>query len=144
MPHHSGVYPTHDILYEVWEKTAGVKVTTTEEYPHLKPAWRRRGFIYRNIMVMSVFPPWVIHIWEAETYAWSQQELNPWPNIVKLVELILKSQVQNLKLKMFGLFVRCYLVKHAASLHIQCFWINTLVEKRFFLNVFMEVKYLRQ
>ncbi|XP_046856204.1 bifunctional heparan sulfate N-deacetylase/N-sulfotransferase 2-like [Xenia sp. Carnegie-2017] len=51
-PHHSGVYPVHEILYEVWGKTIGVQVTSTEEYPHLKPAWRRRGFIHRDIMVL--------------------------------------------------------------------------------------------
>ena len=51
-PHHSGVYPVHDILYQAWKETAGVQVTSTEEYPHLKPPWRRRGFIYRDVMVL--------------------------------------------------------------------------------------------
>lgn len=51
-PHHSGVYPAHDLLYEAWGNVLGIKVTSTEEYPHLKPAWKRRGFIYRGIMVL--------------------------------------------------------------------------------------------
>lgn len=51
-PHHSGVYPAHNVLYEAWSKVLGVKVTSTEEYPHLRPAWKRRGFIYRDIMVL--------------------------------------------------------------------------------------------
>lgn len=51
-PHHSGVYPVHELLYEAWKKVWNVKVTSTEEYPHLRPARLRRGFIHRNIMVL--------------------------------------------------------------------------------------------
>lgn len=51
-PHHSGVYPVHEILFEAWKHIWNVRVTSTEEYPHLRPARLRRGFIYRNIMVM--------------------------------------------------------------------------------------------
>ncbi|XP_049794710.1 bifunctional heparan sulfate N-deacetylase/N-sulfotransferase [Schistocerca nitens] len=51
-PHHSGVYPVHEILYEAWKKVWNVRVTSTEEYPHLRPARLRRGFIHRNIMVL--------------------------------------------------------------------------------------------
>ncbi|XP_053559564.1 bifunctional heparan sulfate N-deacetylase/N-sulfotransferase 4 [Bombina bombina] len=51
-PHHSGVYPVHLQLYEAWKKVWGIKVTSTEEYPHLKPARYRRGFIHNGIMVL--------------------------------------------------------------------------------------------
>ncbi|XP_061441260.1 bifunctional heparan sulfate N-deacetylase/N-sulfotransferase 4 [Rhineura floridana] len=51
-PHHSGVYPVHIQLYEAWKKVWGIKVTSTEEYPHLKPARYRRGFIHNGIMVI--------------------------------------------------------------------------------------------
>ncbi|XP_043917596.1 bifunctional heparan sulfate N-deacetylase/N-sulfotransferase 4 [Protopterus annectens] len=51
-PHHSGVYPVHVQLYEAWKKVWGIQVTSTEEYPHLKPARFRRGFIHNNIMVL--------------------------------------------------------------------------------------------
>lgn len=51
-PHHSGVYPVHEQLYELWKKVWNVRVTSTEEYPHLRPARLRRGFIHRNIMVL--------------------------------------------------------------------------------------------
>lgn len=51
-PHHSGVYPAHEVLYEAWKKVWNIKVTSTEEYPHLRPARLRRGFIHRNIMVL--------------------------------------------------------------------------------------------
>ncbi|XP_066488282.1 bifunctional heparan sulfate N-deacetylase/N-sulfotransferase 4 [Tiliqua scincoides] len=51
-PHHSGVYPVHIQLYEAWKKVWGIKVTSTEEYPHLKPARYRRGFIHSGIMVL--------------------------------------------------------------------------------------------
>jgi hypothetical protein len=37
-PHHSGVYPAHDLLYDAWRNVWGVDVTSTEEYPHLRPA----------------------------------------------------------------------------------------------------------
>ncbi|XP_046892157.1 bifunctional heparan sulfate N-deacetylase/N-sulfotransferase 1-like [Hypomesus transpacificus] len=52
-PHHSGVYPVHLQLYEAWRRVWGIRVTSTEEYPHLKPARHRRGFIHRD---MSVLP----------------------------------------------------------------------------------------
>eukprot|EP00794_Sanderia_malayensis_P012046 gene12046-13289_t len=51
-PHHSGVYPVHEDLYNAWKEVWGIKVTSTEEYPHLYPAWMRRGFIHRDIMVL--------------------------------------------------------------------------------------------
>ncbi|XP_061441255.1 bifunctional heparan sulfate N-deacetylase/N-sulfotransferase 3 isoform X2 [Rhineura floridana] len=51
-PHHSGVYPVHVQLYDAWKKVWNIKITSTEEYPHLKPARYRRGFIHKNIMVL--------------------------------------------------------------------------------------------
>ncbi|XP_032784405.2 bifunctional heparan sulfate N-deacetylase/N-sulfotransferase isoform X1 [Daphnia magna] len=51
-PHHSGVYPVHEALYEMWKKLWNIHVTSTEEYPHLRPARLRRGFIHRGIMVL--------------------------------------------------------------------------------------------
>lgn len=56
-PHHSGVYPVHVQLYEAWKKVWRIRVTSTEEYPHLKPARYRRGFIHNGIMVhcISIF-----------------------------------------------------------------------------------------
>lgn len=51
-PHHSGVYPAHELLYIAWKKIWNIKVTSTEEYPHLRPARLRRGFIHRNIKVL--------------------------------------------------------------------------------------------
>ncbi|KAL0179194.1 hypothetical protein M9458_024636, partial [Cirrhinus mrigala] len=48
-PHHSGVYPVHSQLYEAWKSVWGIKVTSTEEYPHLRPARYRRGFIHNSI-----------------------------------------------------------------------------------------------
>lgn len=50
-PHHSGVYPVHEPLYDAWATVRQVRVTSTEEYPHLKPAWLRRGFIYKGVKV---------------------------------------------------------------------------------------------
>lgn len=54
-PHHSGVYPVHIQLYDAWKKVWGIKVTSTEEYPHLKPARFRRGFIHSGISVRQLF-----------------------------------------------------------------------------------------
>lgn len=51
-PHHSGVYPVHEELYTAWSKVDRITVTSTEEYPHLKPAWLRRGYIYKGVRVM--------------------------------------------------------------------------------------------
>ncbi|XP_033644350.1 bifunctional heparan sulfate N-deacetylase/N-sulfotransferase 4-like [Asterias rubens] len=51
-PHHSGVYPAHDMLYDAWKEVWGTKVTSTEEYPNLLPDWNRKGFIFKDIMVL--------------------------------------------------------------------------------------------
>uniref|UniRef100_A0A8D9AFM7 [heparan sulfate]-glucosamine N-sulfotransferase n=1 Tax=Cacopsylla melanoneura TaxID=428564 RepID=A0A8D9AFM7_9HEMI len=51
-PHHSGVYPVHENLYTAWRHIWKVKVTSTEEYPHLRPARLRRGFKHRGISVL--------------------------------------------------------------------------------------------
>lgn len=51
-PHHSGVYPVHSQLYEAWKSVWGIKVTSTEEYPHLRPARYRRGFMHNGIQVL--------------------------------------------------------------------------------------------
>ncbi|ELK30882.1 Bifunctional heparan sulfate N-deacetylase/N-sulfotransferase 1 [Myotis davidii] len=53
-PHHSGVYPVHGQLYAAWKQVWGIQVTSTEEYPHLKPARHRRGFVHDGIMI-SIF-----------------------------------------------------------------------------------------
>lgn len=50
-PHHSGVYPVHSQLYEAWKNIWEIRVTSTEEYPHLRPARHRRGFIHNGIQV---------------------------------------------------------------------------------------------
>eukprot|EP00095_Tigriopus_kingsejongensis_P012066 maker-scaffold60_size442463-snap-gene-0.29 protein:Tk12066 transcript:maker-scaffold60_size442463-snap-gene-0.29-mRNA-1 annotation:"heparan sulfate n-deacetylase n-sulfotransferase" len=51
-PHHSGVYPVHEHLYELWKSMWDIKVTSTEEYPHLRPARLRHGFVYSGIKVL--------------------------------------------------------------------------------------------
>ncbi|TNN23291.1 Bifunctional heparan sulfate N-deacetylase/N-sulfotransferase 1 [Liparis tanakae] len=52
-PHHSGVYPVHRQLYEAWRRVWSIQVTSTEEYPHLKPARHRKGFSHDGITVSS-------------------------------------------------------------------------------------------
>jgi len=51
-PHHSGVYPIHDPLYQAWRSVWDISVTSTEEYPNLRPAKRRRGFQYKDVSVL--------------------------------------------------------------------------------------------
>uniref|UniRef100_A0AC35FTS7 [heparan sulfate]-glucosamine N-sulfotransferase n=1 Tax=Panagrolaimus sp. PS1159 TaxID=55785 RepID=A0AC35FTS7_9BILA len=51
-PQHSGVYPIHEPLYEAWKTIWNIQFTSTEEYPHLRPAWDRRAFIHKNITVL--------------------------------------------------------------------------------------------
>ncbi|KAJ3609991.1 hypothetical protein NHX12_022085 [Muraenolepis orangiensis] len=51
-PHHSGVYPVHSQLYEAWKSVWAIQVTSTEEYPHLRPARYRRGFIHSGVQVL--------------------------------------------------------------------------------------------
>lgn len=61
-PHHSGVYPVHEPLYEAWKRIWDVRVTSTEEYPHLRPARLRRGFIHRGITVRSIILSLSMHL----------------------------------------------------------------------------------
>ncbi|XP_078741996.1 bifunctional heparan sulfate N-deacetylase/N-sulfotransferase 2-like [Lampetra fluviatilis] len=51
-PHHSGVFPTHDPLYRAWRDVWNVDVSSTEEYPHLRPARGRRGFTHLGVRVL--------------------------------------------------------------------------------------------
>lgn len=51
-PHHSGIYPVYENLYESWKDIWLIKVTSTEGFPHLKPFYSRRGFIHNGIMVL--------------------------------------------------------------------------------------------
>ncbi|GFR66597.1 bifunctional heparan sulfate N-deacetylase/N-sulfotransferase [Elysia marginata] len=51
-PHHSGIYPVVDTLYDAWVEERGVTCTSTEEYPRYVPHWERRGFIYKGVMVI--------------------------------------------------------------------------------------------
>lgn len=63
-PHHSGVYPVHTQLYEAWKSVWSIQVTSTEEYPHLRPARYRRGFIHNGIMVSTAG-------WAEPTASWA-------------------------------------------------------------------------
>uniref|UniRef100_A0A6F9DLC2 [heparan sulfate]-glucosamine N-sulfotransferase n=1 Tax=Phallusia mammillata TaxID=59560 RepID=A0A6F9DLC2_9ASCI len=51
-PHHAGVYPVHQPLYDCWHRIWNITTTSTEEYPHLRPDHKRRGFIHDNIKVL--------------------------------------------------------------------------------------------
>ncbi|CAG9538717.1 unnamed protein product [Cercopithifilaria johnstoni] len=51
-PQHAGVYPVHEALYNSWQLIWNITVTSTEEYPHFRPASARRGFVHRNISVL--------------------------------------------------------------------------------------------
>ncbi|ETE71310.1 Bifunctional heparan sulfate N-deacetylase/N-sulfotransferase 1, partial [Ophiophagus hannah] len=83
-PHHSGVYPVHVQLYEAWKQVWGIKVTSTEEYPHLKPARYRRGFIHSGIMI-SIFMTHLSNYGNDRlglyTFRHLVQFLNSWTNL---------------------------------------------------------------
>lgn len=51
-PHHSGIYPVYENLFKLWSDIWLIKVTSTEGYPHLRPSNLRRGFIFKDIMVL--------------------------------------------------------------------------------------------
>ncbi|XP_037073073.1 LOW QUALITY PROTEIN: bifunctional heparan sulfate N-deacetylase/N-sulfotransferase 2-like [Pollicipes pollicipes] len=51
-PHHSGVYPVNNRLYDAWREVWDIRQTSTEEYPHLYPAVQRRGFVYKGVRVL--------------------------------------------------------------------------------------------
>ena len=41
----------YEPLYTAWKQVWNISVTTTEEYPHLRPDYSRRAFIHSDIMV---------------------------------------------------------------------------------------------
>lgn len=47
----SPVYPIHGQLYDAWRNVLNVQVTSTEEYPSLRPASGRRAFVHKAIKV---------------------------------------------------------------------------------------------
>ncbi|KAH7729577.1 bifunctional heparan sulfate N-deacetylase/N-sulfotransferase 4-like isoform X1 [Aphelenchoides avenae] len=51
-PQHTGVFPVYEPLFDAWAAVWNVSVTSTEEYPHLRPPSRRRGFVHRNVSVL--------------------------------------------------------------------------------------------
>lgn len=51
-PHHSGIYPAYEPLYDAWKKVWNITVSSTEEYYHLNPAHKRKGFIHQQIKVL--------------------------------------------------------------------------------------------
>ena len=51
-PHHSGIYPVTENLYQAWKNIWLIKATSTEAYPHLRPFYLRRGFIHDDIKVV--------------------------------------------------------------------------------------------
>lgn len=82
-PHHSGIYPAHEPLYTAWRQVWNITVSSTEEYLHLKPAFRRRGFRHagvsvsftadRNLSLKQHFEPSAAGIWgskEVVSYSW--------------------------------------------------------------------------
>ena len=64
-PHHSGVYPVHEPLYQVWGELGHVSVTSTEQYPSLWPHYMRRGFTFQSI---SVLPRQVCGLYTSTNY----------------------------------------------------------------------------
>ena len=61
-PHHSGIYPVSESLYNTWSNVFLVRASSTESYPHQKPAYLRRGFIHPNSGIM-VMPRQTCGIW---------------------------------------------------------------------------------
>lgn len=56
----------HEALFQMWKKLWNIRVTSTEEYPHLRPARLRRGFIHRGIMVILNLKAYVTYLCEME------------------------------------------------------------------------------
>lgn len=51
-PHHTGAYPVYQPLVDCWRDVWNVTITSSEEYPHLRPAYARQGFIYDGLRVL--------------------------------------------------------------------------------------------
>jgi hypothetical protein len=94
--HHSGIYPVDDKLYELWSDVLLIKATSTETYPHTRPVHSRKGFIYKNIMVL---PRQSLGVYTHTNF------FNEYKN--SLGELNLLVQVQNGDVFKSMLFNRC-------------------------------------
>ncbi|CAF93150.1 unnamed protein product, partial [Tetraodon nigroviridis] len=88
-PHHSGVYPVHSQLYEAWKSVWNIKVTSTEEYPHLRPARYRRGFTHNGIQI-SIF---MTHL---SNYGNDRLGLYTFESLVKFVQCWTNLKLQTL------------------------------------------------
>ena len=51
-PHHTGAYPIYQPLVDCWRDVWNVTITSSEEYPHLRPAYARQGFIFDGLRVL--------------------------------------------------------------------------------------------
>ena len=60
-PHHSGIYPIVDDLYDIWSRVFLVKATSTDYYPE-NTVYRRRGFVHPSTGIM-VLPRQTCGIW---------------------------------------------------------------------------------
>ncbi|KAG7272460.1 hypothetical protein CRUP_031387 [Coryphaenoides rupestris] len=88
-PHHSGVYPVHSQLYDAWKSVWAIQVTSTEEYPHLRPARYRRGFIHSGIQI-SIF---MTHL---SNYGNDRLGLYTFESLVKFVQCWTNLRLQTL------------------------------------------------
>lgn len=61
-PHHSGIYPLKEDLFAAWSSIFLIRATSTESYPHQKPAYMRRGFVHSTSGIM-VMPRQTCGIW---------------------------------------------------------------------------------
>lgn len=135
-PHHAGVYPVHEPLFEAWRRVWNIRVTCTEEYPHFRPASRRRGFVYKGIMVSK-------HLWchcvmfginffvaksdyDAKISRTFRYEIPIYQNNFKwILVLTRKSVIHSFLLKWIWIFFRCCRDRRADCTRIHCFSTRT-------------------
>ncbi len=82
-PHHSGIYPVYDALYELWSEIWKIKATSTEEYPHLFPAYSRKGFVHKT--GIKIMPRQTCGIFTKNIF------LDKYPGGIKKLELSIES-----------------------------------------------------
>ncbi|GAA31076.2 heparan sulfate N-deacetylase/N-sulfotransferase [Clonorchis sinensis] len=51
-PHHSGIYPVIQHLYDAWRTVWNIKATSTEQYPRVSMSKPHLGFKFREIQVL--------------------------------------------------------------------------------------------
>lgn len=81
-------------LYKLWSEDFNIKASSTQSYPDTSPLFRRRGFIFKNIMVAPRMSSFMFTY--TENFESEDKNLEYWISLYQggsLYEILLFNQV---------------------------------------------------